>query len=114
LKSLGALMLGAFVMPSIASAKKRKKKAKPAAVVDDAPPAGDALKDAQLTKRDNVWWLRNKSESQRIVVVIRVRQPGASAAVTEAYSLEPGQEAAVVAVQSDAKAKPTIVGAVYN
>lgn len=114
LKSLGALALGTLLVPSVASAKKRKKKPKAKAPEPEAPPAGDALKDAQLAKRDNVWWLKNKSGSQRIVVVVRVKQPGASAAVLEAYSLEAGQEAAVVAVQSEAGAKPSIVGAVYN
>lgn len=115
LKSLGALALGALFVPSQASAKKRKKKkAKAAPVEEAAAPSGDALKDAQLSKRDNVWWLKNKSETQRIVVVVRVKQPGATAPVIEAYSLEPGQEAAVASVTADAGKKPSIVGAQYN
>lgn len=106
LKSLGSLLLGGLLLPSIASAKKRKKKKKPAPAAAEPPAeaAGEALKDAHLSKRDDRWYLKNRSASQRIIVLLR------AGTATDAYSLEAGQEVAV----ASANTKVSIVTAQYG
>lgn len=111
LTSLGSLLLGALLVPSIASAKKRRRPKKKAAAPEPAPEAaGDALKDAQLVKREERWYLKNRSQSQRIIVALRIKRSGSTASSIDAYVLEPNQEVAVAGTSD----KPTIASARYD
>lgn len=120
LKTMG-LLLGALMAPSVALAKKRrrkpakKKSPEPAATTEPAAAGGDALKDAQLSKPDGVWELKNKSQTQRIVVLLRHQPPGANRSL-HAFSLEPAQEVSLGVKQPEGVNKPviTIVSAQYN
>jgi len=104
---VGVLTAIALVAPPLASAKKKKK----APAAPDAPPGGDVLKDAKLSKGDGgQWTLSNGSSSQRIVVAIRFKKSGASIPWIDAYSLEPGQAVAVLT----GGATVSIVSATYN
>lgn len=92
LGSFGSLLFGALLVPSIASAKKKKKAAAtPSAQADTA-----GMNDAHLSKhKDGRWYLKNQSQAQRLIVTLRYKPPGSAPTYIDAFSLEPGQEVSV-------------------
>lgn len=128
MKAIGAWFAIALIEPSQVLAKRRRRK-KPSkraepepaaeaatdAAATDGAPQGDALKDAQLSKQDAVWCLKNRSAAQRIVVLIRAQGMDGRTAL-HALSLEPSQELNLGVRQPEGSKKPavTIVSAQYN